>query len=300
MHDLSHIFFQGVDPLPGDTGYRGGGWHRSLSPGSRPSVPLRPEQTVEAHPLVGWMLQKAGLDVRVYRSSVLQRRLPACFRQLRVACPESARELLERRPELLASALDAILIGVSDFFRDAPVFGQLEAAVLPELLRERQGLRVCSVGVSGGQELYSVAMLLAELDGLAGSELTGVDCREGAVARAARAEFRPEEMAGVAPGRRERFFRRENGCWRIRPELRRGVRCERADLFSFGGEGPWDLILFRNVAIYFDAAHAVRAWERLAARLAPGGVLVTGQAEALPASLGLLRIAPSIYRKAAP
>jgi chemotaxis protein methyltransferase CheR len=246
------------------------------------------------------MLQKAGLDMCVYRPSVLQRRLPACLRQLRVACPESARGLLERRPELLTSALDAILIGVSGFFRDAPVFGQLETAVLPALLRGRPGLRVCSVGVSGGQELYSVAMLLAELGGLGESELTGIDCREDAVARAARAEFRSEEMAGVGPGRRERFFRPENGCWRIRPDLRRRIRWERADLFSFADEGPWDLLLFRNVSIYFAAAHAVRAWARLVARLAPGGVLVTGQAEAPPPSLGLLRIAPSIYRKAAP
>jgi chemotaxis protein methyltransferase CheR len=249
---------------------------------------------------MGWMFGKAGLDISVYRPSALQRRLPACLRQLRVASPESARTLLECRPELLPLALNALLIGVSDFFRDAPVFGQLQTVVLPALLRSRPGIRVCSVGVSGGQELYSVAMLLAELAGLGGSRLMGIDCRSHAIAHAAAGDFRPEEMAGVEPARRERFFERAGGCWRIRPELRSQVRWEVADLFSFAGPGPWDLILFRNVAIYLDDSPAVRAWERLEARLAPGGVLVTGKAERPPGWLGLVRIGPSIYRKPAP
>ncbi|MFN7141137.1 MAG: CheR family methyltransferase, partial [Limisphaerales bacterium] len=60
---------------------------------------------------------------------------------------------------------------------------------------------------------------------------------------------------------------------------------------------PWDLILFRNVVIYFEDAHATLAWEKLYSQLAPGGVIVTGSADKPPHAVPFVRVAASIYRK---
>lgn len=248
-------------------------------------------------PLMAWMLERAGLQPAAYRPAAMQRRVSACLRQLRVTSADSARALMEAKPEMLPFALNTVLIGVSEFFRDRPVFDYLQREVLPELARTGGALRVCSAGASGGQELYSVAMLLAEAGLLGRSELLGVDCRADAIRRAQAGVFGSEDMAGVETVRRERFFQPAGPRWAVRAELRRPVRWQVADLLAFEADGLCDLILFRNVAIYFNETHSAEAWERLCAQLTPGGFLVTGKAEKPPASLPITRLAPSIYRK---
>lgn len=247
-------------------------------------------------PFLGWLLGRVGLDCAAYRPAAMQRRLPACLRQLRVNSPAAARELLERRPELAPLALNAVLIGVSDFFRDEAVFAFLGEQVLPELLRERGRLRICSAGCSGGQELYSLAILLAELEGLHLADLLGVDCRPAAIARAAEGVFSNDELDGVSSRRLARFFRSEEGRWAVRPELRRRLRWRVADLLSFEAGAGWDLVFFRNVAIYLEDEPLAHVWARLADALAPGGFLVTGRAERPPAELPFRRVVPCIYQ----
>lgn len=248
-------------------------------------------------PLIHWVLRRAGLNPHVYRVRTLERRLASCRRQLGTGHLAVAQTLVEHEPQLLAAALNSLLIGVTEFFRDPQVFEELRHAVLPELLRTRLGVRVFAPGVSAGQELYSVAMLLAECQALARSELTGLDCRPDAIAWARAGIFPDEAMAGVPPAWRMRYFLPQGGGWQVRPELRDATRFEVGDLFRHTSVALWDIILFRNVAIYFDPAHAVRAWELLCGQLAPGGYFVAGKAEKPPAHLPLERVAPSIYRK---
>lgn len=302
--DLSHISFRGVEAPPLDVGAarrptpRTGETERDPAR-ARPAPPTPPPEPT-MHPLMDWMLRRAGLDADAYRASAMQRRLPACLRQLRVDNPTAARELLERRPERLTFALSTILIGVSGFFRDPPVFDHLARATLPALLQRRPALRVCSVGSSAGHELYSVAMLLAEAGALGPADLLGLDCRADAITRARAGVFDADDLLGLGAARRERFFQADGGGSRLvaRPELRTRLRWEQADILALVPEPrSRDLILFRNVSIYFNESHASVAWDRLAAALAPGGILVTGKAEKPPASLPFTRLAPSIYQK---
>ena len=252
---------------------------------------------VELDPMIAWLLGKSGLKSAAYRASAMKRRVPACLRQLRVESAESACELLERRPELLPIVLNTALIGVSDFFRDQPVFAYLERTVVPLLARLCRPLRVCSAGVSGGQELYSVAMLLAEAGGLADSVLLGVDCRADAIRRAREGCYDDENVRGVTAERRERFFKPEGDLWTVKAELKERIQWHVDDLLAFKAGGAYDLILFRNVAIYFNEPHAHEVWTQLCDQLAPGGFLVTGKAERPPAALPLVRVGPSVYRK---
>lgn len=267
---------------------------------ARPVLPTfvpGPEEAAGLDPFLDWLLHKGGVTAFAYRAAVLQRRLPACLRQLRVPTTGAARDLLERRPELLPFALSAVLIGVSEFFRDHAVFDQLASHILPELVRRKGGGRVCSVGCSAGQELYSVAILLAEAGGLEKSEMLGVDCRPDAIVRASVGAFANDELDSVDPRRLARYFRAEGGRWIARTELRARMRWQAADLFAFEMGGAWDLILFRNVAIYLDDVYTARVWERLVSRLAPGGFLVAGKAETPPAALPLRRVAPCLFKR---
>jgi len=291
MNNLRHISFVGVQPAPRPP--RRAGFHPSASLRTPPlSAPL-----AELDPFLRWLLGRAGLDARAYRARALNRRLGACLRRLRAGSGEEARALLERRPYLLSRAVDAVLIGVTDFFRDKPVFDFLERTALPDLVLRRGPPRVFAAGVSDGQELYSLAILLGEAGALDGARLLGVDCRPDAVARARRGRFAAEQLAGLSPERRARWFAAEGGVFAARPALGARIAWRTGDLFADDDGAVFDIVLFRNVAIYLEAAAAARAWRSLAGRLAPGGLLVTGKAERPPESLGLTRLAPSVFKK---
>jgi chemotaxis protein methyltransferase CheR len=142
-------------------------------------------------------------------------------------------------------------------------------------------------------------MLLAEAGRLDVSELLGLDVRPDAVAFAALGTYTPEQLRDVPPALLARHFVPVAGGAQVRPALRARTRWRTGSVFSPTGDGPWDLILFRNVGIYLTPEAGRRAWEGIAGQLAPHGVVLTGTAERPPADLGLRAVAPCCYGAAA-
>lgn len=296
---LSFIHFEGVATPPrlrhaGTAATGHSHFSPSIGTDHRPQAvsdsPAKPES------FVTWLLERAGLFPDVYRAAPLHRRLPALLRRLRVRSPEAARTLLEAKPELMLAALNSMLIGTSSFFRDATVFDCLRERLLPELLQTRDNVRVFGAGVSGGHEIYSVAILLAEAGRLEGSSLVGVDCRPGAIERARQGYFEESELEEIRSVWRDRYFYTDRGLRRANEGLRCSVRWHCADLFAFPLPAC-DLILFRNLAIYLEARSAGLMWEKLCSALTPGGLLITGKAEKPPDTLPLRCLFKSIYQK---
>lgn len=253
----------------------------------------------DALELAGWVLAQSGLDWRNYRVEPLLRRIPACLRALHVKDVESARRLLEGSPALIPTAVNALIIGVSSFFRDAVVFD-----LLPEQLRQlgatRSRLRIWSAGCSDGSELYSVAMLLHELGLLESSELLGTDCRAEAidVARAGCYNTNQTNQVAQVVERYGLLLHKVGGsAVRIASRLRRKIEWRQQELFTNQPNGPWDVILCRNVVIYLQPAAASRLWSSMVSALSPGGLLVVGKAERVPAQAGLMRVESCLYRK---
>ena len=112
--------------------------------------------------------------------------------------------------------MNALVIGVSSFFRDPTVFVCIRDEVLPDLLRESPAPRIWSVGCSEGAELYSMAMLLAERGALENSDLLGTDCRADAIHRAAMGSFMPDSILAVPEAMRSRYFVSDGRVWRAR------------------------------------------------------------------------------------
>ena len=273
-------------------------------PGRDSVVPPEP-LTPDGEALLRRLSLCAGVNLGRYKPETLRRRLPACLRALRVSSPAQARSLLRRQPALTDAALDALLIGVTSFFRDDGVFTALRSAALPELVRRWRAdpsgrpLRVWSAGCSSGAELYSVALLLLELGALwpQRSELLGTDCRAGAVARAAAGAFEPAELKGVPSALLREYFVCDGERFRVRTDVRSAVRFTTGDALSAPEPGPWDLVLCRNVAIYIRGGAADALWGALCRRLRPGGLLVVGKAERPLGMRGLRCVAPCLYRR---
>ena len=262
------------------------------APGVQKSAPRTPLSR-----LVTFILRQSGLEPGGYQPKALNRRVAACLRALKEPSEEAVIAALSRKPQLLEVSLSALLIGVSEFFRDEGVFEELRQAVLPQMLEENRAVRVYSAGCSAGYELYSVAIILDELGGLQSSHLVGVDCRADAIEQARSGEFAASDLKGLEATRRQRYFGIEGGRAFISPPLRQKTVWHVADFGVFGEVEPWDLILFRNAAIYLERDYANRVWHGLGRQLKPGGVVVTGTADRPPEDLCLKRESPCIYRK---
>lgn len=290
-HDLSHVRFQGVEPSA-----------RTVRGCPRAAIRVVPgpgDAQVprgQLGPLCRRVLEHEGLDPAAYRAPTLQRRVAACLRALKVHSEQEALALLEATPGLWEAASDALLIGVTTFFRDPAVFGVIESVVLPDLAR-RDRIRAWSAGCSTGAELFSLAILLDQAGLLERAELLGTDCRPTAVKHAESGRLWPADAAEIDPATRARYVETRGGELRMARSLTSRMRWKAANLLAAVEEGPWDIVLWRNAAMYLHGGASDATYGRITAAIRPGGYLVVGKAERPPANLPLSAVGRSIYRK---
>ena len=253
--------------------------------------------TEEEHAFIRSLFACAGLDANSYRAESLRRRLQACLRAVRASSILEARRALASKPALVTVAINAMVIGVSSFFRDAAVFDQIAFNVLPSLFRTHGPARVWSVGCSEGQELYSVAILLAELGLLDGCYLLGTDCRAEAIHRARDGCYDAAAIRHVPQAWVEKYFHRQTDRWRVVSSLRTAVQWRTADVTRVQEPGVWDLILCRNMAMYLRPEASGKLWETFETALRPGGYLVLGKAERPVNARRLSPVGPCLFRR---
>lgn len=205
--------------------------------------------------------------------------------------------------------VDALLNHETSFFRDVPAFDLLEKVVLPDLIARRRAARRLAIwcaGVSTGQEAYSLAMLLADQPELADwqIDLIGTDVSPRAIERARRATYSQFEIQrGLQTWRLVRFATRSDDGFTLSDGLRRSVRFQVRDLLGAPPPARFDLILCRNVLIYFGSTERRIVFERLASGLAGDGVLLLGASETAIGQGDLLEsVKPhcGLYRRSAP
>ena len=192
-----------------------------------------------------------------------------------------------REANLAQEVVEALLNNETYFFRDRAMFDQLGETVLPWLARARSASRrlsIWSAGCSTGQEALTLAMLFADNPAQWADwriEIHGTDISERAV-EAARAGYYTqfEIQRGLGVTQMLTWFDETPKGWRAKPELRRRLRFERRDILGPPpGIGKFDLVLCRNVLLYFDRATRARAFARLSEGLTEDGWLMLGAGE---------------------
>ena len=220
--------------------------------------------------------------------------------------------LLDRDPREYERLKDAITINVTRFYRNTETWDQLRTKIVPEICADPGGqIRAWSAGCSSGEEPYTLAMLIAEhLDaqgrpdqlGLVAVDATDIDRRCLEQARTAR--YSRDTLAEVPAELVDRYFERDGDDYVVTERVRNRVWVRDSDLSTDLPPGRnYQLILCRNVVIYFGRDTQERVFQRFAEALAPGGFLVLGKVESLfgPARDRLTLVNPRerIYRRAA-
>lgn len=193
-----------------------------------------------------------------------------------------------QRGPLLPQVVEAMTTNETSFFRDTMVFESLRSAVIPELIRLRQRERVLDLwcaACSSGQEPYSVLMMLREnFPELATWKVryTVSDLSTEMLERTRTGIYNRHEMSrGLPVGLRTKYFEPiDGGNWQVRADLRAALDVRRINLIGdWPRLPPLDLVMIRNVMIYFDADTKRRILQRIKATMTPHGFLFLGTAE---------------------
>jgi chemotaxis methyl-accepting protein methylase len=241
------------------------------------------------------LLQQLGeaqnLRFDAYKDSCLRRRVAVRMR----ACglhtyDDYARRLREDEAEY-GRFLEALTINVTKFYRNADMWNFVAGSVIPELLEARGSAIKCwSAGCASGEEPYTLAVLLLEgarrtrMDPLLGPCIDATDLDERSLETAATGRYPGESFSEMPNTLTARYFK-PDGRDKARvaaDDVRDLVRFRRHDLTREPPiNQPYDLILFRNVVIYFQRAMQERIFAAMAHALNPGGALVLGKVETL-------------------
>lgn len=192
-----------------------------------------------------------------------------------------------REPALAAEVVEALLNNETYFFRDAAMYNLLRSPAIERLREARSRLRTLDIwcaGCSTGQEAYSLALTLAE-DSLRWHDwrvrIIGTDVSGSAIRRAGAGIYSQFEIQrGLPVTMMMRWFEQHGDSWTAKPDLRRKILFQQHNLIADAPpQGKFDIVLCRNVMLYFPADIRVRAFDRLASAMRSDAVLMLGASE---------------------
>lgn len=229
---------------------------------------------------------QTGLSFESTRRTDAETGIRRAMKRVGVADVSRYVDLLESGRVPLDDLVTELTVGETYFFREPAHFAFVRSEVVPEVLDRRGSdhvLRIWSAGCATGEEPYSLAVLLEEV-GVRGHVLA-TDISQAALQRAREATYRPWSLRGLDEADTDRFFRRVGDRWRLDARLGHSVTFQfhnlAQDTYPSLAAGIWgmDLILCRNVLIYFDRASIARVARGLHESLADGGWLITGPSD---------------------
>ena len=187
--------------------------------------------------------------------------------------------------------LDLATNNETSFFRDGKIFKTIERKILPDLLEKKGAndtIRIWSAASSFGQEVYSICMILSEMEDrgtvFPKIELVATDVSDQALEKAKSGKYSQIEVQrGLPAALMVKYFKKgEDDYWTIDPRIRDRVDFKKVNLLDlFGVPGKFDIVLCRNVLIYQNEERKKKIVENLVKFIQPEGVLVLGAAESL-------------------
>lgn len=246
---------------------------------------LNESDAAELRALKSQIQRRVGFVCEGYKEKCLRRRIAVRMRARGVHGYGEYAELLESDPGEYARLLDAITINVSKLFRNPEVWEATARFALPALALQRGPIRIWSAGTAGGEEAYTLAILVLQYGPEAGLDPTrvrvlGTDIDPRSLEIARGGEYPPFAFTEISDELRDRWFEGPER-QRVRPEVRRMVAFAPLDLMRDPYPTGQHLIVCRNVVIYFEREAQEALFNRFHDALVPDGFLLLGKVEAL-------------------
>ncbi|WP_453995416.1 CheR family methyltransferase [Bacillus nitroreducens] len=243
--------------------------------------------------------RKTGIDLQLYKEAQMVRRLTSLYEKRGFSNFQEYFKGIEQDKELLHEFLDRMTINVSEFYRNRKRWDVLETKILPKLLKENQNLKVWSAACSAGEEPYTLAMILSKFLPLHKISILATDIDENILARARLGIYPERSLQEVPIDMKNRFFTEDGAFYNIHPDIKKTVTFKKQNLLADPFGSQFDLIVCRNVLIYFTEEGKDMLYKKFSNALKPNGILFVGSTEQIfnPGSYNFETEDTFFYRK---
>ncbi len=225
------------------------------------------------------VLRLTGINLTAYKENQMKRRIDALIRKHGCTGYEPYVQLLKKDPKVLEAFVAYLTINVTEFFRNPSQWDVLEKNIIPLLLEKKRTLKIWSAACSTGDEPYSLAMVLSKTLPLHQIQILATDIDKEVLAKAQEGFYVSRNIANLPPSFRTRFLSEENGGYRIAPELKKCITFKQHNLLKDPYPSGMDLIVCRNVLIYFTEEAKREIYYNFNKALVDEGILFVGSTE---------------------
>jgi len=195
--------------------------------------------------------------------------------------------------------MNYITINVSEFFRNPERFQELESKIFPELLKENNRLKIWSAACSYGAEPYTMAMMLEKMPLVKGYKILATDIDKQILERAKLGKYSAQDVKNVDKALVSKYFKQENNDYLLSESLKKNIEFKHHDLLRDNYDKGFDLIVCRNVVIYFTDEAKDKIYRQFYQSLRKGGFLFVGGTERIHnyREIGFENTYPFFYKK---
>ena len=244
--------------------------------------------------------RKTGIDLQLYKEPQMKRRIGNLVNRSEFKSFTAYFDNVVKNKDDFAEFIEYLTINVSEFFRNPDKFSKIEKEIIPYLLKRSPKLNIWSAGCSIGAEPYSLSIIMKELTPNVRHRILASDLDVDILAKARKGVYTDAEIKAMQPDRKVKYFTKNpDGTFAVKPEIKTVVEFKRHNLLKDRFETGFDLILCRNVVIYFTEEAKEQLYANFFKSLKPGGVLFVGATEAILnfRKLGYTSFQPFFYQK---
>lgn len=222
---------------------------------------------------------KTGIDLSLYKEAQMKRRLTSLREKRGFANFTQFFDGMVKDGTLLDEFLDRMTINVSEFYRNPKRWEVLEKKIIPRLLKESSRPKIWSAACSTGEEPYTLAMVMSHFMPLSSVSILATDIDKGILERAKKGFYTERSLKDVPKQMLDKYFTKEELGYRVNDEIKRTVTFRQQNLLADRFEQNYDLIVCRNVMIYFTEEAKHELYHKFSGALRTGGVLFVGSTE---------------------
>lgn len=220
-----------------------------------------------------------GLDLSLYKEKQMKRRLESLIARYSKASYDAFFDLIKSDKQVFDEFMEYLTINVSEFYRNPEQWDKLEKIILPDLLKRNPSIKVWSAACSTGEEPYSLVMALTRHLPLERIKILACDIDTEAIRKAKEGVYSEKALANIPKDLREKFFEGSGKFYKISDKIKSRVEFKKMNLLADKYPTNMDLIVCRNVMIYFTEEAKNDMYMRFSDSLVDRGVLFVGSTE---------------------
>lgn len=242
---------------------------------------------------------KLGIDLTLYKEAQMKRRLTSLRNKRGFDSFSSYYDALNKNEQLLQEFIDRLTINVSEFYRNPKRWDVLRETILPKLIGNKKQITIWSAACSTGDEPYSIAMILKEFFPQIQFKIIATDIDDIVLGKAKQGIYPEQALKDLPKDLKTKYFSHENRLYKIDPLLKQYITFKKHNLLADQYPKAIDLIICRNVLIYFTDEAKENIYRQFSNSLVENGVLFVGSTEQIftPNLYGLQLIDTFFYQK---